>query len=59
MRANSKLTYLEQDAINTESTVSLIMGASAVDPSTGEHATSMDAPFPPGHGQSFETVESE
>ena len=59
MRANSKLTCLEQDATNTESTVSLIMGASAADPSTGERATSTDAPLPPGHGQSFETVESE
>jgi hypothetical protein len=31
----------------------------AVDPSTGERAASTDAPLPPGHGQSFETVESE
>jgi hypothetical protein len=52
MRANSKLTHLEQDATNAESTVSLIMGASAVDLSTGERAASMDAPLPPGHGQS-------
>jgi hypothetical protein len=31
----------------------------AADPSAGERATSKDAPLPPGHGQSFETVESE
>jgi hypothetical protein len=52
MRANSKLTCLEQDAMNTESTVSLIMGASAADLSAGERATSTDVPLPPGHGQS-------
>jgi hypothetical protein len=36
MRVNSKLKHLEQDATNAESTVSLIIGASAADPSTGE-----------------------
>jgi hypothetical protein len=49
---------LEQDATNTESTVSLIMGASAADPCDGEPPVSTDAPMPPKCRQSKTRLQS-
>jgi hypothetical protein len=53
-----QIACLEQDATNTESTVSLIMGASAADPCTGEPAASTDVPTPPKHRQSETRLQS-
>jgi hypothetical protein len=53
-----QITCLEQDATNTESTISLIMGASAADPCDGEPPVSTDAPMPPKCRQSKTRLQS-